>query len=858
MVLSKSDDFVFENSGVAMCVFGDDHVISKCNSFFEKLSGYSKKEIEGVLHWYDFVPENDLKCMMEYHKQRSEERDSLPAQYDCSFISKDGSLKFVHITFNINLDSKVRIVSLIDVTDRKKFHDKLEKSERDYRAYIDNAPFGVFIVDKEGNFVEVNDKASKITGYSKDELLTKNVLNIHVEDDQDQALSNFELLKENGSFSCENFFVHKSGSVRCWKINGVKLSNERFMGFTYDITENRNAESKEASFMQGITDVVFQTDKDLVITKVNDAFVKKMGYSREEVVGKMTITGETYAENKKGEKIPIRANCNALLDSKGEPVGGFELVQDLTESKKAQEKLVESNKRLELALKGGELGTWDWNIETNEVDFDTRWVEMKGYKLDELKPHISTWESLVHPDDLPEAKKRLQNHLNGKTSFYEATFRMRNSSGEWIWVLDKGKVIEWDSKGNPVRACGTHLDITKLKKTEEKLKESRSHFETLFNSLKDGVFVHPVSSDNQPGNFERVNESASRMLGYSAEEFNKMSPWDLDDPETCDDYIPKAMDDLKKNGEAVFEAIQITKDGRKLPVEVNTRVIQFKGKPHIISVTRDISERKKAEIKLKKTHEKLKDLNQNLEDKVKERTDEIQSLLRQKDVFINQLGHDLKTPLTPLVTLLPVLKSKVDDNKAKELIETLEQNTEYMRGLVEKTIQLALINSPNTKLDFKKKNLKNLIEKNVEKNRIYFKENKVYLDNGINNDIDVEVDSFHFEELIDNLFTNAVKYSGSKKPKIVVEAESDKDKVVVSIKDNGVGMTEDQIKNIFDEFYKADSSRHDFKSSGLGMTIAKRIVEKHGGKIWAESPGPGKGSTFYFTLSKTNREKEDR
>ncbi len=779
--MSKSDslefvegyavDFVFENTGVAMCVFGDDYVISRCNRFFEKLSGFSKKEVEGNIPWNDFIPEPDKKRLLNYHDLRSKDEGSPPKEYDCDFVSKDGSLKAVHVTINMIPNSKNRIVSLVDVTEKKKSH----------------------------------------------------------------------------------------------------------------------------------------------------------------------------------------------------------------------ERLVESKKRLDLALKGGDLGTWDWNIKTNEVTFDDRWAEMKGYKLDELKPHISTWESLVHPDDLPEAKKRLQDHIDGKNSFYEATFRMKNSSDDWIWVLDKGKVIEWDSEGNPVRACGTHLDVTKLKKTEEKLKESRSQFETLFNSLKDGVFVHPVSSDNQPGNFERVNESASRILGYTAEEFNKMSPWDLDDPKTCDDYIPKAMDDLKKNGEAVFEAIQVTKDGRKLPVEINTRVIQFKGKPHIISVTRDISERKKAEdalreserelkeaqelakmgrwdyihsddkliwsdtiykifevdsdtvdvsyeafldsihpddrqkvnsiwkkslqekkpynlehrvltdegqvkwvkekcrtkfdehgnpvhsvgvvlditdekkaeIKLKKAHEKLKDLNQNLEDKVKERTDEIQGLLRQKDVFINQLGHDLKTPLTPLVTLLPVLKSKVDDNKAKELIETLEQNTEYMRGLVEKTIQLALINSPNTKLDFKKKNLKKLIEKNVDKNKIYFKENKVYLENKIENDIEVEVDSFHFEELIDNLFTNAVKYSDSKKPKIVVDADSDKESIVVSIKDYGVGMTKDQIKNIFDEFYKADSSRHDFKSSGLGMTIAKRIVEKHGGRIWVESPGPGKGSTFYFTLRKPNKNRED-
>ena len=83
---------------------------------------------------------------------------------------------------------------------------------------------------------------------------------------------------------------------------------------------------------------------------------------------------------------------------------------------------------------------------------------------------------------------------------------------------------------------------------------------------------------------------------------------------------------------------------------------------------------------------------------------------------------------------------------------------------------------------------------------------------------------------------------------IIIDIERVKDHVKVSIKDTGIGMTNNQIKHMFDEFYKADQSRHDFDSSGLGMTISKRIVERHNGKIWAESPGIGKGTTVYFTL----------
>jgi len=84
--------------------------------------------------------------------------------------------------------------------------------------------------------------------------------------------------------------------------------------------------------------------------------------------------------------------------------------------------------------------------------------------------------------------------------------------------------------------------------------------------------------------------------------------------------------------------------------------------------------------------------------------------------------------------------------------------------------------------------------------------------------------------------------------KITIDAEKEKNIVTVSVKDTGIGMTKDQLKKVFDEFYRVDKSSREHKSSGLGLAICKRIVEKHGGKIWAESPGPGKGSIFYFTL----------
>jgi signal transduction histidine kinase len=245
--------------------------------------------------------------------------------------------------------------------------------------------------------------------------------------------------------------------------------------------------------------------------------------------------------------------------------------------------------------------------------------------------------------------------------------------------------------------------------------------------------------------------------------------------------------------------------------------------------------------------ENLNKLNKNLEKIVNQRTGEVEELLRLKDEFINQLGHDLKTPLMPLTTLIPLLKQKEKDSKKKEWFEVLTRNVDYMKNLVVKTLELAKLNSPNTKFSMEKLNLKDEVDRIIKNNNTLFENGTIEIKNNISNNFKLKADKLRLEELFVNIIENSVKYN-KENGKIFIDAEKNNGYVKVSIKDTGIGMTSDQIKFIFDEFYKADKSRHDFDSSGLGLSICKRIIEKHNGKIWAESPGPGKGTTIFFTL----------
>ncbi|HVQ01384.1 MAG TPA: ATP-binding protein [Candidatus Thermoplasmatota archaeon] len=245
--------------------------------------------------------------------------------------------------------------------------------------------------------------------------------------------------------------------------------------------------------------------------------------------------------------------------------------------------------------------------------------------------------------------------------------------------------------------------------------------------------------------------------------------------------------------------------------------------------------------------EELNVLNKELEQRVQKRTQEVETLLKQKDEFINQLGHDLKNPLGPLINLLPLLEDQENDAAKKEMLTVLHRNADYMKNLVVKTLDLAVLNSPNTKFSMETLNLSKEINQIINNKKILFDEKKVRISNTISPSLKVAADRLRLEELLTNILENSVKYSEDGCT-ITVKAEPTDDMVKVSIADTGIGMTKEELNQIFDEFYKADSARHDIQSTGLGMSICKRIVEKHGGSIWVESPGPRQGTTVFFTL----------
>jgi signal transduction histidine kinase len=321
-----------------------------------------------------------------------------------------------------------------------------------------------------------------------------------------------------------------------------------------------------------------------------------------------------------------------------------------------------------------------------------------------------------------------------------------------------------------------------------------------------------LMSEGRLGSKVKINSKDE--LGVLANAFNKMSI-----------ELKKTQDSLKDYSENLEKLVT------KRTEELEDKTVNLE------KINKDLI----------KARRDLNTLNKNLEKIIKERTEEVEQLLKQKDEFINQLSHDLKTPLMPLTILIPILEKKEKDPKKLEYYQVIRRNLEYMKNIAIKTLELAKLNSPKTKFTHEKIDLIDDIKRIIQNKKTIFQHKNLKIKNNIKNNYLVKADKLRFEELILNLLENSVKFS-NESGTITIDAEKDKDYVKISIKDTGIGMTNKQIKYTFEEFYKADKSRHDFDGSGLGLTICKRIVERHNGKIWLESPGLGKGTTVFFTL----------
>lgn len=404
------------------------------------------------------------------------------------------------------------------------------------------------------------------------------------------------------------------------------------------------------------------------------------------------------------------------------------------------------------------------------------------------------------------------------------------------------------NKDKQIVGCNVFLrDITALKQKEEKLLQSEAKFRSIFENCHDIIGLI-----NPEGSIQSLNRA---LGGFDLEEVigTTLFDWVLDESEllnckqsiktTFDQGIPTRYDASIRNkeGHMTYHSVVIS------PVLINEKAMRG------IIISRDVTQDRHAQVKLKestlalrKSHEKLQELNEGLELKVKERTEKLQVQAEELRQFAHIASHDLQEPLRGITNYLQLLDedySKKLDAVARRYIERSVKATRRMKNLISDLLSYSRITTKDN--TFKKISLNKVLQSVLETLEVTIKENAAEI---IHEPLpDVQADFQQIHQLLQNLISNSIKYrSPDKLPIVRVKAKRAKDHYIVSVTDNGIGISEKYKEQIFSIFQRLHT-REEYPGTGIGLAICKRVVEEHKGKIWVESV-PNAGSTFFFTL----------
>ncbi|HOL40741.1 MAG TPA: ATP-binding protein [Methanospirillum sp.] len=414
----------------------------------------------------------------------------------------------------------------------------------------------------------------------------------------------------------------------------------------------------------------------------------------------------------------------------------------------------------------------------------------------------------------------------------------------------------------------THLNdlISNLQEKEHHLRESKEEYQRLVERLNEGIWI--VSADKIT---TFVNTRMAEMLEGSSDDIIGRPVFDFVHP-SSHEFLREKMKNRHQGLSERYEVRLVTLTGRIIMAEISASPSfgpdgQYSGS---FGVVTDITQRKENEQKirlyarqmeertreLETVRDELFKINTDLDRIVQIRTEEVMRLLEQKNDFIMQLGHDLRTPLTPILGLLPKLAELIGKDYA-EILQIIERNARHIQSIASKSLKLARLNSLDYIPECNKVDLNEIIRTVLEINRFALIQAHIRTEVDVSEECIIDGDPILIQELIDNLVSNAIKFSKPSGGCIRIHGRADEDMVTLIISDTGIGLINGEETKIFEEFYKSDRSRHDKSSTGLGLAICRKIIQKHQGTIQASSDGPDQGTTFTIIIPRRCIRKED-
>ncbi len=765
------------------------------------------------------------------------------------FFDKDGNRKVIAITR--------------DVTDRITAEEELKKSEVKHRLILEKANDLISILNIDFKHEYINEQAYiKLLGYTKDDLIGQTPF-IFLHPDDTQKVAN--ILREGfnkGSGESVFRFKCKSGQYKWLESRGTTFFDtkreKKALIISRDISESREADQRlresedkfrtitEQSFM-GI--IILQ---DGVFKYFNEQAAKMNGYSMKEIknwkpfefqkliypddrefvmeqarkkqAGDPDVVSHyKYRIIKKNGDVIWVENFSKTINYRGKPAD-FVMTIDISDKIITEQNLKESEEKYRLISENTDdlivVYNEDGLVEYLNAETHSR---VLGYTLNKFLDK-SFRDVIVHEDDRVLADRSGSEGLEKGNFQYQ--FRIKHYNGYYLWFEVTGKKFV-DNDGNKKILCVSR-NINEKKLAEQKIKESEKNFRTIAEQAFIGTLI--IQEDK----VEYVNNALLQIFEFSHDEIKNWRKIDLIKliyPEDLQ-YLRESREKLRAGESDIkqFYSYRVfTKYGKIKWIDQFSRPIIYRGKPAELVTIMDITEKKKAE-------------------------EELIKLNSLKSELLRRTSHELKTPLVSIKgfseLLLTVHREKLDDYVLATIRE-IKLGCERLENLIQDILKTAELESESVELKKSEEDLSFLIKLCVRELQglTRLRNHEINLDIHDKLITKFEPDQIHL--VLSNLINNAIKYTPSN-GKIQIKSAITDDYILISIEDNGIGVTSEEKKRLFTQFGKIERYGQGLDiisdGSGLGLFITKKIIELHGGTIRVKSKGRNKGSTFYFTL----------
>ncbi len=784
-----------------------------------------------------------------------------------------------------------------DITNRIISEQKLSQSELKYRSILENIKEGYFEVDLRGNFTFINNSFCEIFGYNETEILGSNYKKFADEKNRNKAFEAFNQVYKTGLGQkfLQFEFKRKDGEIIIletsvdlkYDTKGIKIG---FYGIIHDITDKyfleqelKKSEERYRLISENAYDLISIINQKLRFEYANEQpFFDILGYKKEEIIGTSVLSlvypdekklalntlieglkkGEGVSEfrirHKKGNWVWIEVKGSALIDLDGK-TKGIIIGRDITEKKLAEEELKKLNKELEQIVleRTKELRESEEKFRSMTEQSSMGIVILQDGYIKYINDAISkitgytskeilSWTQnkffqKIHDEDQLLVFEHLITKLNEGSklpSHYDC--RIITPSKEIKWIELHSQLIEYKGKS---AVLATFIDITDKKTAEEKLIESEEKYRHLFENSPYGIVLLDLN-----GLIIDINSTTPKLFGYTKEDLIGKNYLHLDVYPSNTKLALRRISNLISDGEFIIpkmkpQAIQIfKKDGTIAWIESEISTIRLGNKLFIQIIILDITEKKIAEQKLIESESILREQNIELRELDKLKTD-----------FISIAAHELKTPLISVGGYIDLIFMREKDLKEdiKEDLERSLRNVRRLEDYINRLMDVMKIDAKKMDLEFTEEKIHDIIENSLMELNFQINQKNLGLKLNMDKSIKLNVDSLRIHQVFSNLISNAIKFS-NEGGLIEISAEKQNNNIVFKVKDHGKGLNKKEMDKLFGKFvsirqYSENLSAFE-KGSGLGLYIAKGIIEAHGGNIWVNSEGLNKGTEFSFTL----------